>query len=214
MAKDLWDRLNTFRSNETECYDLVTPPLSQSFNVYRTAVETSSAPIPTTPRKNTNIPCTKVNRQDNQPTLAHPKTMAESDQRVASGSRPLLPETEGLAKTVASHYNNIEERGAQFRKESPIYYMRNLNNWIKSQLINQYTRKIELKKREKGESPGITVLDLGCGKGGDLLKWQKARVDHVVCCDIAGLSVEQCQDRYEQNRRRFDTFHVIYAFCQ
>ncbi|TRY75552.1 hypothetical protein TCAL_06387 [Tigriopus californicus] len=127
--------------------------------------------------------------------------MAHSDSRAASGSQARL-DTGGLAKTVASHYNNIEERGAQFRKESPIYYMRNLNNWIKSQLINQYTRKIEIKKREKGESPGITVLDLGCGKGGDLLKWQKARVDHVVCCDIAGLSVEQCQDRYDQNRRR------------
>lgn len=27
----------------------------------------------------------------------------------------------------------------------------------------------------------VTVLDLGCGKGGDLLKWQKGRVDHVIC---------------------------------
>lgn len=27
----------------------------------------------------------------------------------------------------------------------------------------------------------ITVLDLGCGKGGDLLKWKKGRIDKLVC---------------------------------
>ena len=30
----------------------------------------------------------------------------------------------------------------------------------------------------------MTILDLGCGKGGDLLKWQKGRVDHVICAGV------------------------------
>ncbi len=41
-----------------------------------------------------------------------------------------------------------------------------------------------------------------CGKGGDLLKWMKAGVDHVVCADIAETSVEQARARYNDMRNR------------
>ena len=27
----------------------------------------------------------------------------------------------------------------------------------------------------------VSVLDLGCGKGGDLLKWRKGHINHLVC---------------------------------
>ena len=50
----------------------------------------------------------------------------------------------------------------------------------------------------------MTVLDIGCGKGGDLLKWQRARVDYVVCADIAATSVDQCENRYNDMSRRYD----------
>lgn len=35
-----------------------------------------------------------------------------------------------------------------------------------------------------------------CGKGGDLLKWKKANISHLICADIAQVSLEQCQQRY------------------
>lgn len=38
----------------------------------------------------------------------------------------------GISNVVASHYNNLEEKGVSARKESRIYHMRNFNNWIKS----------------------------------------------------------------------------------
>ena len=41
---------------------------------------------------------------------------------------------------------------------------------------------------------------IGCGKGGDLQKWQRAGVNHVVGVDIAATSIEQCKDRYRQIR--------------
>lgn len=35
------------------------------------------------------------------------------------------------------------------------------------------------------------VLDIGSGKGGDLLKWQKGNIEHLVSADIAQVSLEQ-----------------------
>lgn len=43
----------------------------------------------------------------------------------------------------------------------------------------------------------VKVLDLCCGKGGDLLKWKKGNVSHVICADIAGNAVADCQKRHE-----------------
>lgn len=94
---------------------------------------------------------------------------------------------------VATHYNNIEEAGLAERRKSRILYLRNFNNWIKSMFINEYLQKI--KDSSKYGAP-IRILDMCCGKGGDLLKWERANVSHVICTDIANVSVEQCEVRY------------------
>ncbi|KAM6973659.1 mRNA cap guanine-N(7) methyltransferase [Aplochiton taeniatus] len=74
--------------------------------------------------------------------------------------------------------------------------MRNFNNWLKSVLIGEILEKVRAQRRE------VCVLDLGCGKGGDLLKWRKGNIDQLVCADIADVSVEQCRNRYDDMRRR------------
>lgn len=60
---------------------------------------------------------------------------------------------------VRQHYNERVEEGRRGREHSPIIHLRKFNNWVKSVLIQQHTR------------PGYSVLDLACGKGGDLIKW-------------------------------------------
>ena len=47
----------------------------------------------------------------------------------------------------------------------------------------------------------IHVLDLCCGKGGDLLKWSRGRIRKLVCADIAKVSVDQCEERYKEMKK-------------
>jgi mRNA (guanine-N7-)-methyltransferase len=70
--------------------------------------------------------------------------------------------------SVAQHYNDRPDVGVVKRKESRIIRMRSFNNWVKSVLIHRHVR------------PNFNVFDMGCGKGGDLIKWAKARIGHLV----------------------------------
>nr|CAD7403590.1 unnamed protein product [Timema cristinae] len=103
------------------------------------------------------------------------------------------------AAVVAEHYNTLQEKGLEERSKSRIFYLRNFNNWIKSMLINEY-----LRKAGEGHSHGqpLRVLDMGCGKGGDLLKWRRGSITHLICADLAETSVEQCQTRYNDLKGR------------
>lgn len=71
--------------------------------------------------------------------------------------------------------------------------------------------------RENSETGGrrLRVLDLCCGKGGDIKKWVHGSVAHVIFVDIAGTSVERCKDRYKSLPRRGSSFtaEFITADC-
>lgn len=103
------------------------------------------------------------------------------------------------ASIIASHYNQLEEKGLDERSKSRIFHLRNFHNWIKSMLINEYLTKI--KDGKKHNAP-IRVHDMCCGKGGDLLKWKKGGITHLICSDIASVSLEQCKARYNDMKNR------------
>lgn len=102
-----------------------------------------------------------------------------------------------IGERVAEHYNNLAEKGLAERRNSRIFYLRNFNNWIKSMLISDILQQV---KKESNQP--ISVLDIGCGKGGDLLKWKKGGIHHLVCADIAQTSVEQCEQRFQDMLHR------------
>lgn len=123
----------------------------------------------------------------------------------------------GVSDVVRQHYNAVPERGREWRKtESKIKGLRSFNNWVKSTLIQKFSPDEEFVARFNGtkdwadESMGpapvedkrLLVLDLGCGKGGDLGKWQLApqAVDLYVGLDPAEISIEQARDRYDGMR--------------
>lgn len=75
------------------------------------------------------------------------------------------------------------------------HVMTHLNRSLCSMLISDYLERIK-DSMQRG-SP-LRVLDMCCGKGGDLLKWQKGQITYLICTDIADISIEQCKARYEK----------------
>lgn len=74
--------------------------------------------------------------------------------------------------------------GVKQRRESPIFGLKNFNNWVKSVLIHKFAHgPLEDSNTVLPSARGALqgrVLDIGCGKGGDLQKWAKARIKDYV----------------------------------
>lgn len=86
---------------------------------------------------------------------------------------------------VRDHYNErtfIANRSK--RNLSPIIKLRNFNNAIKYMLIDKYTHQ------------GNIVVELGCGKGGDLRKYGAAGISQFVGIDISNASIQEAHKRY------------------
>ena len=107
-------------------------------------------------------------------------------------------QTNGVGEAVRQHYNAVPERGRDWRKtDSKIKGLRSFNNWVKSTVIHKFS------PGEPGSEP-LKVLDIGCGKGGDLQKWQRAPqdVELYIGVDPAEVSIDQARERYRQMRSR------------
>ena len=90
---------------------------------------------------------------------------------------------------VAAHYNAFADRHRSLTSGSDILHLRNLNNWVKSVLIKKH---LPVGNRRRGAA----VLDLACGKGGDMLKFKAGNVALYVGLDIAVQSVRDAVHRY------------------
>ncbi|KAJ7063123.1 mRNA capping enzyme-domain-containing protein [Mycena amicta] len=111
-----------------------------------------------------------------------------------------------------SPYNTRPEVGVVQRETSPIIGLKSFNNWVKSVLISRFSHPALLASKVVGRGPRAgrgKVLDMGCGKGGDLTKWAKARVTEVFGVDIASVSIEQARSRHKTSRNA--TFEATFA---
>jgi hypothetical protein len=109
--------------------------------------------------------------------------------------------------------NSFKELSEKHSNEKSIYYqkrtdlainMRKFHNWIKSNLIFTYCDKIYQ------SNENISVLDLGCGRGGDIKKFYHANVSLYVGVDIdyEGLAnkIDGAISRYNDMKRKFKDF--------
>lgn len=107
--------------------------------------------------------------------------------------------TKEFASEVAKHYNQVEQKPLKERSKSDIIDLRRFNNAMKS-LMHHLAFKFVVPINSKREP--LRVLDLGCGKGGDLRKYLRYdKVGLVVGADIADVSIEQCKERYDSMKK-------------
>lgn len=100
---------------------------------------------------------------------------------------------------VRAHYNQktYHLRSLGLRTKLPIYKLRNFNNTIKYILLGNF-----FGLRGPHAGPKV-ILDLCCGKGGDLNKFEFVGVDKLIGIDISDASVKEAFKRYSQNKARF-----------
>jgi mRNA (guanine-N7-)-methyltransferase len=127
----------------------------------------------------------------------------EDSTSILSAKRPRTDNTDSKHSTfrtslIAEHYNARPNPDFVARKSSSILHLRNLNNWIKSVLINQYVR------------PNDNVMDFCCGKGGDLLKYIAAKIGYLVGVDIAEKSIEHFKERYHSSHVRAHSSGAVF----
>jgi mRNA (guanine-N7-)-methyltransferase len=112
------------------------------------------------------------------------REQAQTDPSAASAS---------VSDFVKQHYNAVPERGREWRRtDSNIKGLRSYNNWVKSVLIKKYSPS----------QPGLKILDIGCGKGGDLQKWRHQNPSLYVGLDPADVSIQQASGRYREMKQK------------
>ncbi|KII88966.1 hypothetical protein PLICRDRAFT_159944 [Plicaturopsis crispa FD-325 SS-3] len=141
--------------------------------------------------------------------LAGKRKRGRSSEPNDSGERP-AKRLAGDVGVVVEHYNTRPDVGVKQRLLSPIIGLKNFNNWVKSVLISRFGHPVLASSSKangfagRGRDGGGRrnaqagkVLDMGCGKGGDLNKWVQADVRELIGVDIADMSVDQARSRWE-----------------
>ncbi|KAH6663603.1 mRNA capping enzyme [Plectosphaerella plurivora] len=128
----------------------------------------------------------------------------ERDMQDAAAAADAAARQRSVNNVVTQHYNSVPERGRDWRRtDSNIKGLRSLNNWVKSCIIQKFSPDEDHVPGGREEHE-LLVLDIGCGKGGDLGKWQQApqSVQLYVGLDPADVSIDQARERFRQMASR------------
>ena len=123
------------------------------------------------------------------------KREEEQNDNNENDSDALFHKDKGAAM-ADTFYSNLE-RNLQTRADSWLFHMRNFNGWIKATQIAECTPNTSSKK--------LRIMDLACGKGGDLGKWllHSRGVENYVGIDVARGSLKDAAIRARNIQHKF-----------
>jgi mRNA (guanine-N7-)-methyltransferase len=112
------------------------------------------------------------------------------------------------AAAAADRFYSGLTRELDTRADSRLYHMRAFNGWVKAMQIKELDPRTGSKKKEP-----LRVLDLACGKGGDLSKWahHKRGVSNYVGIDAAQKSLVDAAHRARRMRNTLKRCTFTYA---
>jgi SAM-dependent methyltransferase len=110
--------------------------------------------------------------------------------------------TNAGAAAADAFYSKLN-RTLDTRAASRIFHMRSFNGWVKATQIQELNPKTKLPGSKKLGGP-IRVLDLACGKGGDLGKWilHPRTIGNYVGLDVARGSLKDAALRVRSMRQK------------
>jgi len=84
-------------------------------------------------------------------------------------------------KTAGPNYS------IRMRNQCPILHLRDYNNWVKSSVIDHFC-----------PFPNAVILDLACGKGGDIPKFRLKNPSQMVFADCSLKSLERAFEKFQK----------------
>jgi mRNA (guanine-N7-)-methyltransferase len=93
------------------------------------------------------------------------------------------------------HYDSTLFHSQRDRAQGVLYKLKKYHNAVKRELITTYAQNAD------------SLLDVCCGRGGDLQKWKAARVKYVRGLDLSPVEIKEAQ-------RRYATLHSPYLTCE
>jgi SAM-dependent methyltransferase len=124
----------------------------------------------------------------------------------------ILGDPKSFENHLATMRSKIDVRLIETSRSEDVYYQlktdlakpqRDFHNWIKSALIYNYCSK-ELTGNK------LTILDIGIGRGGDIMKYYSAKIQELVGIDVDNNGIYSATDgaysRYNNLKRKFPGF--------
>lgn len=101
---------------------------------------------------------------------------------------------------VSNHYNKVQNLSKKERECGIAYPLKKYHNFLKGDILAYYSSNNNIN----------SLLDIGCGRGGDIHKWIKCNILNVVGIDVSPVEIEEAKRRFNevQNSNFNYTFNV------